>query len=88
MRVSVEITSSDGMSEHEFIFWLDERDRTFKLDLYYYKEKETRRHCFKVIKKWNRLDQRSNNTKKPEVTDFIRQKAREAFCNSLKFEDK
>ena len=88
MRVSVEIVSSDGMSEHEFVFWFDERDRTFKLDLYYYKEKETRRHGFKVFKMWSRLDKRRDNTPKPEVTDFIRQKAKEVFCHSLKFEDK
>ena len=87
MRVSVELTSSDGLSEHEFVFWFDERDRTFKLDYYTYSERETRRHGFKAFKKWNRCDQRYNTTEKPEVTDFIRQKAREKFCESLKFED-
>ena len=80
------VVIQDDLIEYEFVFWFDDRNRTFVLDAYYKRERATRRHSFKAIEYWNRVDKRARNIEKPFVSSCVKQQALDNFVSSLKIE--
>ena len=65
-------------------FWL--RENTLVLDTYIISEKETKKHKFKIVKQYDRLNERSFNLKENEVpfTSEIKLEALTKLIDSLK----
>ena len=90
MRVSVQIITfpTTALWAEEFVFWFDERTRTFNLDNYYKQNRKTKRHDFKAVKIWSRLDKRHDTIKeKPDVPEHVKEKCLDVFMKSIKFEE-
>lgn len=86
MISKIEILSDDGLECVAYDFYLLEREMKFVLNYYCEAKRQTKRHSFKAVKIWNKLDTRRNNAERPYVTNEIQQKVIDAFMRSLKFE--
>jgi hypothetical protein len=84
----MEIIVDHGSLEREvYTFWLANEYHLW-LDSYKYERRETTRHKFKVMKIWNRLEDRHANIKLGEFKfdDSIKQKAKEQLMAQIKVE--
>lgn len=79
-------TDVEDLSKKEFTFtFLD--GRGIVLNSYFEMERETKRHKFKVIKRWSRLNSRDNNTSKPDLDLDIQTEAVSYFRQLVKMEN-
>jgi len=70
MRVEIErFCDKDKLQRVVMSFYVrcDFDGITVEMDSYYRQSRSTRRHHFKTVKKWDRIDSRGNNIIKPDL---------------------
>ena len=65
--LELEIKADDGLSRDVWYFYFDDRYFRLYVDSYSKEERQSKRHGFKIIKRYSRLDQRNNSLEFTEV---------------------
>lgn len=85
-HLSVNVISLDGLSCEKWVWYYRSNWHIMILDTYLYMEKKTKRHGFKVIKRWDRLTRQYSNMDNPMTPDLeLIEKAKKYFVEQLKF---
>ena len=89
MTLKAEITEDISDTERvvwSFIWW-DERDGVL-LNKWSRQQRKTKRHKFKPVGTWSRLDTRDNNVVKPQVSAELAFKAVQEIRDMIKYSKK
>lgn len=84
MSVTGTQTRDDGLRMAEWHSHYDSGRHSLLITGYFVSERETRRHNFKVVQRYNIYDRRSNTLGEiPEIPQILSDKMLQAFSNSL-----
>jgi tRNA isopentenyl-2-thiomethyl-A-37 hydroxylase MiaE len=75
----------DDFHKKEYIFWFYDNRDVLYLDKYYECERKTKRHAWKIVKKYDRIDNRYNEIKASEVplTEELKEQAKKILIDSI-----
>lgn len=94
MHIELTLDGPDGLAQEWYRFWFCERDWALYLDRYERRERPTRRHKFRVVDAYDRLDRKVVPRQPVVLTDEIREKVVQEFVRLasaikvLKWEDR
>jgi len=76
----------DDLHKEEWTFWYNDGNGVLYLDGYTAWERKTRRHGWKAVTVWRRLDRRDNTMAESDVpfTDEIRERAKKEFADRVR----
>lgn len=85
-HITIEHASVLGLSSTQWRFWYDDRNHALVLDSYTLFERQSKRHKFRPISSWVRLNRRMSAMEAKDVPLPVRviDEARSQFCSSLK----
>lgn len=83
-HVEIEKVSEDSLSSVLWIFYYNDSRHHLVLNYYIEYSRRTRRHKFRIDKKYNRLDKRNNTIDIPPLPDEIEAEALYEFSKGLK----
>lgn len=89
MSINIEVVELDNGSDllrTVWRFW--QSDYRITLSSVLEQERHTRRHGWRTVGSWSRLDTRSNNIARPEPPESIKQRALAQLMGDLRFEKK
>ena len=84
-RIRHETEDSEKLSATVIIYWFS--DKGLVLDQFITMKRDTRRHKYKNIKIWNRLDHRDSNIEKPKISETIKAEILEEARSKINFTD-
>lgn len=84
----VSTTSKDGLETEEWTYNLQDSvgSITLKLSHYIKQSRKTKRHAWKTIEYWDRLDKRNNTIVYTSTPDWVEDQAIQNLLDNLKVE--